>query len=66
MTNKPEVKRYELSPLRALTKGTSHRRDKGASPEHWAEPRQFGRRPARGCLVEVIGAWPFRAQAKRR
>ena len=56
----------QSSPLGALTKGTPHRRDKGADPEYRVQLRQYWKRPVRERLVEVIGAQPFRAQAKRR
>ena len=47
---------------RALTEGISHRRGKGAGPEH----RSFTGEPARGCLLEALGAASNRAKAKRR
>jgi hypothetical protein len=59
--------RIDSSPLRALTEGTSHRRQGrwlGAPSSTLAvESRGV---PARGCLVEAVGATRNRAQAKRR
>jgi hypothetical protein len=55
------------SPLEALTKGTPHRCDKGAGPDHRVRPhRHAGGTPARERLVEVVGAERFRTQVKRR
>jgi hypothetical protein len=55
------------SPLGTLTEGTRHRRDKGVGLEHQVLAAGEGLgKPARGGLMEVIGARPFRAKAKRR
>jgi len=55
------------SPLEALTKGTPHRGVKGVDLEYQAHPhRHAGGMPARGCLVEVIGAGRSRTKVKRR
>ena len=63
MTSDQEVKVQTRGP----TEGTRHRRDKGVDLEHQVLRRgQQPEEPARGCLVEVIGAWLDRAQAKRR
>jgi hypothetical protein len=51
---------------RTLTEGTSHLRDKGADPEHRVPVDRKVVGPARGSLVEVYGAAPNRAKAKRR
>ena len=56
------------SPTRGPTEGTRHRRDKGIaveSPRLWREDTNIVR-PARGCLMEVIGARPDRTKVKRR
>lgn len=46
--------------------GTRHRRDKGVELEHQLAVRVVSPgSPARGGLVEVIGAQPCRARAKR-
>ena len=68
MFHNEEVKRK--SRPGALTEGTRHRGDKGVDLENQvliagcyrADPRG----PARERLVEVVGARPFRAKAKRR
>jgi len=41
------------------------RKPKGPNPEHGLIPSREGR-PARACLVEVIGVQPFRTKVKRR
>ena len=55
------------SPLEALTRGTPHRGDKGVDLETQVHPHRYaGGMPARGCLVEVIGAGWSRTKVKRR
>ena len=67
MTHNQEVKRCSESKPGALTEGTRHRRDKGDDLEHQvlAVGEDLGE-SVRSRLVEVIGARPFRAKAKRR
>lgn len=63
MANDQEAKVQTRGP----TEGTRHRRDKGVGLEHQVlRGGQHPEEPARGGLVEVIGAWLDRAQAKRR
>ena len=66
MANRLEVKVLARGP----TEGTRHRRDKGVDPEYRAQvgggDSAHAELPARGGLMEVIGACPFRAKAKRR
>lgn len=63
MASDQEVKVQTRGP----TEGTRHQRDKGVGLEHQVlRGGQHPEEPARGGLVEVIGAWLDRAQAKRR
>ena len=59
--------RIDSSPLRALTEGTSHRRQgrRLGAPSFTLAVVSRGV-PARGRLVEAVGATRNRAQAKRR
>jgi len=50
----------------ALTEGTRHRGGKGTVLEHQGHRNEVSEGPVRGCLVEAVGALPFRAKAKRR
>lgn len=56
------------SSSRALTEGTSHRWARAASRSTGlvATRSRPGGAPARGCLVEALGAASNRAKAKRR
>lgn len=49
-----------------LTEGTRHRCGKGVRPEHRPVFSKKRGDPARGCLVEAVGVWPFRTRVKRR
>jgi len=68
MTGRPEVSRdVGKSCPAALTEGTRHRRGKGAGRSTVRSAGPFGgEAPAKGRLVEAIGAWPDRTKVKRR